>query len=283
VFLAFGLLLGCGGEDPNPSDGTAGSPGSSGSGGVATTGGSVGVAGSAGSPGAAGSVATGGGGSSSGGSGGGSAGAAAGGGAGGSAGQSQGGAGGAAGGAGGAGGMAGAGGAAAPFVLTSPAFEHVEACTQQNHAPCKLVPQANEMTTIGGANMSPELDWGPGPAGTMSYVITLHDFSNNFTHWAIWNIPAATLKLSANLARDSKPAVPAGSQQMSFDNNNAGYGFMGPGADDHVYEFRLYALKVATFTPKNANDQGKVYDELEADAAKLVLGKSMLRGRSKKY
>ncbi len=139
------------------------------------------------------------------------------------------------------------------------------------------------MTTIGGDNMSPELNWGAGPAGTMSYVITLHDFSNTFTHWAIWNIPAATLKLPASLARDSKPAVPAGSQQMSFDNNNAGYGFMGPGADDHVYEFRLYALKVASFTPKNPNDQGKVYDELEADAAKIVLGKSMLRGRSKKY
>ncbi len=282
VFLAVGLLLACGGEDPSPADGAAGSPGVSGSGGVATAGASSGVAGSAG---VAGGVAAGGGGNGSAGAGGGSAGAGGAGpsgGAGGSAGQSQGGAGGTTGG-GGAGGMAGAGGAAVAFALTSPAFEHVETCTQQNHTPCKLFPKTNEMTTIGGDNMSPELNWGPGPTGTMSYVITLHDFSNNFTHWAIWNIPAGTLQLPANLARQSKPAVPAGSQQMSFDNNNAGFGFMGPGADDHIYEFRLYALKVATFTPKTATDQGKVYDELEADAGKVVLGKTMLRGRSKKY
>jgi Raf kinase inhibitor-like YbhB/YbcL family protein len=139
------------------------------------------------------------------------------------------------------------------------------------------------MVTMNGDNMSPELNWGPGPAGTLSYAITLHDFSNGFTHWAIWNVPAATLKLPANLARESKPAVPAGSQQMSFDNNNAGFGYMGPGADDHIYEFKLYALNVATFTPKSPGDQGKVYDELEANAGNFVLGKSMLRGRSKKY
>jgi Raf kinase inhibitor-like YbhB/YbcL family protein len=180
---------------------------------------------------------------------------------------------------GGSGGMGGMGGmAAAPFLLTSPAFEHVEACSEQNHAPCKIFPTANIMMTIGGDNVSPELNWGPGPMGTLSYVITLHDFSNNFTHWAIWNIPASTLKLAANLPRQSMPAMPAGSQQKSFNMNDAGY--MGPGAKNHIYEFRLYALKVATFTPSNPGDQGKIYDELEADAAKIVLGKTMLRGRS---
>lgn len=170
-----------------------------------------------------------------------------------------------------------------PFVLTSPMLQHVEACSQQNHQPCMIFAKANEMMSMNGDNLSPELDWGPGPVGTQSYAITLHDFSNDFTHWAIWNIPAGTLKLPANLARESKPAVPAGAQQMSFDNNNAGFGYMGPGADDHVYEFKLYALNVATFTPKNPGDQGKIWDELEANAGNFVLAKSMLRGRSKKY
>ena len=180
--------------------------------------------------------------------------------------------------------MAGAGGMAAqPFVLTSPMLQHVEACTQQNHQPCMVFLAANEMETMNGDNMSPELNWGAGPAGTQSYAIVLHDFSNMYTHWVIWNISAATLKLPANLAKDSKPAVPAGSQQKSFENNNAGFGYMGPGADDHVYEFKLYALNVATFTPKTPGEQGKVRDELEANAGNFVLGKSVLRGRSKKY
>lgn len=160
---------------------------------------------------------------------------------------------------------------------------HVEACTQQNRQPCSLFLKDNEMTAIGGDNKSPQLAWGAGPAGTLSYAIVLHDFSNGFTHWAIWNIPASTLTLPANLARDSKPAVPAGAQQKSFDMNNAGFGYMGPGADDHMYEFKLYALNVATFTPKSPGEQGKVRDELEANAGNFVLGKSILRGRSKKY
>ena len=276
VCLALNLLPACNVEDPNPAENDQGTAGS-GVGGSPAAGGS---AGSAGAPGAAGSALGGTGGAVAG-----SAGAASGGGGvgGGAAGQSQGGSVGS-GGAGGADGVAGAGGGVAlPFVLTSPMLEHVEACTQQNHQPCMVFSKTNEMPTMNGDNVSPQLAWGAGPAGTLSYAITLHDFSNNFTHWAIWNIPAAALTLPANLARESKPAVPAGSQQKSFDANNAGFGYMGPGADDHVYEFRLYALNVATFTPKTPGDQGKVYDELEANAGNFVLGKSMLRGRSKKY
>lgn len=172
--------------------------------------------------------------------------------------------------------MAGMGGtSAAPFALTSPAFEHVEACALQNLQPCKVFPLSNVMTTIGGQNMSPELSWGPGPAGTMSYAITLHDYSNGFTHWAIWNIPAATLKLAANLPDDATLTTPAGAKQKSFEQ-----GYMGPGAKNHVYEFRLYALNVATFTPKDANDQVKIYQELDADQAKIVLKEVVLRGKS---
>jgi Raf kinase inhibitor-like YbhB/YbcL family protein len=269
--LVAGLVMACTVGDPNdsPGDGGSGTGGSQGSGGAAGASGTASTAGTSSSQaGTGGAVA----GTSSGGAGAGGGGA----GGQGQAGTTSGGAGGMGG--GGLGGMGGA--AAAAFVLTSPAFDHVEACSQQNHEPCELFPLANVMTTIGGDNASPELIWGPGPAGTLSYVITLHDFSNDFTHWAIWNIPATTLKLEPNLARDQKPAVPAGSQQKSFDNNNAGYGYMGPGAKDHVYEFRLYALKVATFTPQDASSQGKIYDELEADAGKIVLGEAMLRGRS---
>lgn len=164
------------------------------------------------------------------------------------------------------------------FGLTSPAFMHGEQCTQQNKQGCMpphYFPQANVMTSIGGDNMSPELNWTAGPAGTMSYVMCLHDLSPN-THWCLWNIPAATRQLAANLGRQKMPPAPAGSSQDSFSEQDDGY--MGPGVAGNVYEFRLYALSTATYTPSNADDRSMVLQDLEADD--IVLEKVVLRGRS---
>ncbi len=185
-----------------------------------------------------------------------------------------------AGGSAGSGGAGGSGGAAAPFVLTSPAFDHIELCadTDEGRPLCELFPPANVMMSIGGENKSPELNWGAGPAGTMSYVMCLHDTSNGNTHWCLWNIPAATRQLPASLARQKMPAVPAGSSQDSF--NGADDGYMGPGAKGNVYQFRLYALSAATYTPPDAEDRETVYDELEVDPDAIVLGMTTLRGRS---
>lgn len=202
------------------------------------------------------------------------------GGAGGSGGGASGGNGGSGGSAGG-GGMAGAGGSAiADFLLTSPVLEHVEACSDQNHAPCKVFPLANVMTSIGGQNMSPELNWGPGPAGTMSYAIGLKDLTNMYVHWVIWNMPLGTQKLAANLSREAMPPMPAGASQKSFNKDDSGY--MGPGAKDHIYEFKLYALNVAKFTPSDPTDQVKIYNQLEANAGNFVIKKVVLRGVSPK-
>jgi phosphatidylethanolamine-binding protein (PEBP) family uncharacterized protein len=142
--------------------------------------------------------------------------------------------------------------------------------------PASYFPEANVMTSIGGNNMSPELNWTAGPAGTMSYVMCLHDLSPN-THWCLWNIPGATRQLAANLARQKMPAAPAGSSQDSFSGQDDGY--MGPGALGNVYEFRLYALKNATYTPQNA-DRTMIMQALEADGGDIVLAKAVLRGRS---
>jgi phosphatidylethanolamine-binding protein (PEBP) family uncharacterized protein len=221
------------------SAGTGGQAQASGAGGTAA--GSAGVAGSGGSPAAGGS------------------------------------AGGAAGAAGGSAGAAGGGGEAA-FILTSPAFEHVEACSNDNKTPCKLFPAANVMMSIGGMNLSPELNWGAGPAGTMSYVMCLHDTTNGNTHWCMWNIPAATRQLAAGLGRQKMPAAPAGSSQDSFSATDDGY--QGPGAKGNVYQFRLFALSMANYTPPNAENRESVYDDLEAETDAVVLGTATLRGRS---
>jgi phosphatidylethanolamine-binding protein (PEBP) family uncharacterized protein len=175
------------------------------------------------------------------------------------------------------GGSGGAGGGSA-FVLMSPAFEHVDACSNDNKTPCKLFPSTNVMTSIGGMNLSPELNWGAGPAGTMSYVMCLHDTSNGNTHWCMWNIPSATRQLGASLARQKMPATPAGAAQDSFSTTDDGY--QGPGAKGNVYQFRLFALSTPNYSPPNAENRETVYDELESDPDDVVLGTATLRGRS---
>jgi phosphatidylethanolamine-binding protein (PEBP) family uncharacterized protein len=146
---------------------------------------------------------------------------------------------------------------------------HVEECSEENHEPCNEWPAANNLQQIGGQNMCPELHWGPGPANTMSYALILHDYSNGFTHWALWNLSAETLMIEAGMT-----TPPQGASQIGFGDNE---GWAGPGADDHVYELRLYALNVATFTPDNAGEPGPIRAELENDPDGIVLGTSDLR------
>jgi hypothetical protein len=80
-------------------------------------------------------------------------------------------------------------------------------------AACEIFPVKNVMMSIGGDNLSPQLDGGAGPAGTLSYAIVLHDSSNNFTR------PGA----NGNTC-DAQDA-----QQVSFNNksnNNPDPGYM---------------------------------------------------------
>jgi phosphatidylethanolamine-binding protein (PEBP) family uncharacterized protein len=109
---------------------------------------------------------------------------------------------------------------------------------------------------------SPELAWTAGPAGTKSYALVVKhlaivesvdpsspDYAKGFM-WAIWDIPASTLELPANLGRAALlPEVP-GAQQWSV-RNQFGYFAPCPNADPATaaaavvtdrYAFTLYAL-----------------------------------------
>jgi phosphatidylethanolamine-binding protein (PEBP) family uncharacterized protein len=183
---------------------------------------------------------------------------------------------------GGAGAGAGSGssdggnGGASGFVLTSPAWTSQAGCAPDNKPACGIFPKDNTNLN-GGKNQSPELDWTPGPSGTLSYAIVLHDLTNvtngkPFVHWVMWNIPASTSMLPANLEKTAMPSVPIGSSQRSY----SGTGFQGSGKCGNVYEFVLYALKTATFTPSGAATQTAAADALDAAGAPTTT----LRGRS---
>jgi Raf kinase inhibitor-like YbhB/YbcL family protein len=122
----------------------------------------------------------------------------------------------------------------ATLTLTSPAF-----------ADGQMIPAQN---TCAGADTSPSLDWTAGPPATMSYALVLTDLTNNFVHWVLWDIPAATRALPAMLANDAMPAIPAGASQVNLDTPaaGAGNGYHGPcpSGNLHNYQFAIHAMDV---------------------------------------
>jgi Raf kinase inhibitor-like YbhB/YbcL family protein len=211
-----------GGAGNAGSSGAAGVTGTAGAGAAGMAGGTAGGAGTAGVAGAAGASGT---------AGTGGAGAA-----------GQGGSGG-----GGAGGTpvdGGADAAAGPFTLTSSAF------AQGTEIPlefkCTNVPPA-------GMNHSPPLSWTPGPPGTKSYALTLNHnpTGDNSAHWALWDIPATTTSIAANVEHVAMPSMPAGSKQApQMLDGFTGIGYQGPCPQApnsrQTYRFTVWALGVAT-------------------------------------
>jgi Raf kinase inhibitor-like YbhB/YbcL family protein len=141
---------------------------------------------------------------------------------------------------------------------------------------CARFPDEN-ISWDSNMNISPALNWTGAPSGTMSFAVVLQDLSNGFAHWVIWNIPATTTGLPANVDKtDATPPVPAGSQQC---NNGSGDGYFGPGSECNVYEFIVYALSTANFAPTSATMATNVRMQLQ-NLGNQILGQASLRGRS---
>jgi Raf kinase inhibitor-like YbhB/YbcL family protein len=130
---------------------------------------------------------------------------------------------------------------------------------------------------ITATGVSPELTWAAPPAGTMSFVLIMHDLDaqtgntigSDITHWVVWNIPGTATKLAENVATGA--TLPDGSHQA---NNIAGSAkYFGPsppaGAAYHHYIFQLYALNAMLDLPATAT---------RADVEKAMDGKIVARG-----
>jgi len=233
-------------------DGGAGSGGGLGSGGAAASGGTSGAGGQPGSGGATGA----GGGSAWGGAAGGQGGTAMSTGGGGGR-DAQGGKGGNAG-KGGRGGSSGAGGSTTPPVLTLTSPVLMEG---------GMFAAGNTCADPGMG--SPELDWTPGPPGTMSYGITLTDLTSAVVQWAIWNIPApggtpAQIILPAHLDTIAMLTTPPGAVQINSFN---GRGYYGPclAGGTHTYQFQVYAIPISSL-PGTATSTEAARSSMQAAA-----------------
>ena len=126
-------------------------------------------------------------------------------------------------------------------------------------------------------NVSPPFTWGTGPAGTMSYAITMFDLSIGNPHFAMWDIPATATGLPANIPHMPMPGAPAPAGMRQTNS-----GFQGPGGPNmNMYELRLWALKVAQL-PNPGNNAGAIRTRLLADLngpKALVLESQMIIGK----
>jgi phosphatidylethanolamine-binding protein (PEBP) family uncharacterized protein len=130
---------------------------------------------------------------------------------------------------------------------------------------CDTCPQfPAENTGLGGAaNTSPLIRWSGAAPETTSFVVLLVDLANDLTHWAVWGIPAGVTELPAALPQGADLTGDlAGAHQQSY----SGTQYVGSGACNHVYEFRVYALT----EPLSASTREAVRTEVESSTAAMA-------------
>jgi Raf kinase inhibitor-like YbhB/YbcL family protein len=131
--------------------------------------------------------------------------------------------------------------AAMSFSVKSPAF--------QNQG---VIPQAYSYSGFGctGRNVSPPIEWTPGPAGTKSYALTVFDPDARqgvgWWHWVVFDIPPTVTELAGNAGAGSGAYLPKGAVQGRNDFQAVGWGGpCPPPGPAHHYVFTVYALDVA--------------------------------------
>ncbi len=123
-----------------------------------------------------------------------------------------------------------------------------------------MIPDSIGCAANGQQKDSPKIDWTGAPAGTMSFVLILHDTDVNVggpngpdvLHWAIFDIPGTSTGLPAGVPKTATLAD--GSVQP---NNIAGmpgfYSPCPPAPTVHHYIIELYALDAKLGLPATTN------------------------------
>jgi Raf kinase inhibitor-like YbhB/YbcL family protein len=137
--------------------------------------------------------------------------------------------------------------------------------------------------TQAGNQTSPAIAWANPPAGTMSFVLHVHDLdvTRNHTtddqlHWLVWNIPGDATGLPEG--------VPAGAQLQdgAYQISANGPVYRGPGAPAsgprHHYSFELYALDTKQLDVQTGSDVFETRTNLMKVIQGHILGKAVYMG-----
>lgn len=99
-----------------------------------------------------------------------------------------------------------------------------------------------------GRDLSPELEWATGPAGTRSYAVTCFDpdapTGAGWWHWALYGLPASVTRLPEGAGTPGATRLPASVRMLRHDGGAEGYLGAAPpvGHGDHRYIFAVHAL-----------------------------------------
>jgi Raf kinase inhibitor-like YbhB/YbcL family protein len=119
-----------------------------------------------------------------------------------------------------------------PLELMSTAFVH------EGPIPSKY--------TCDDEDISPPLQWGDPPAGTLSFAIIMDDPDapvGTWVHWVLYNLSAESRALPEAVPPDTE--LPDGGRHGENSWQRPGYGGPCPPSGTHRYFFKLYVLDVA--------------------------------------
>jgi Raf kinase inhibitor-like YbhB/YbcL family protein len=136
--------------------------------------------------------------------------------------------------------------------------------------------------TAAGDSTSPAITWTNTPAGTVTFVLHMHDLevsrnktSDDQLHWLVWNIPATETGLPE--------AVPMGAQLQNgaYQTSAGGAMYRGPGAPAtgprHHYTLELFALDTKLDVQPGTDGFATRTDVMKAMQGH-VLGKAVYMG-----
>jgi Raf kinase inhibitor-like YbhB/YbcL family protein len=131
-------------------------------------------------------------------------------------------------------------GAAAPLQVTTSSFTPSPRDTTPGTLDAKF--------TADGGNVSPNISWTGGPAGTQSYAMLMEGIDvvdgHPVTHWVLYNIPSTTTTLPEHVPADMRLENGAlnGAMQVKL-RGSAGYaGPHAPSGATRWYHFEVFAL-----------------------------------------
>lgn len=95
--------------------------------------------------------------------------------------------------------------------------------------------------TCDGPNVSPALEWSPGPEGTVCYALICEEPDaplGSWTHWLLWNLPTTSLEEAIPPVSELDNGAVQGKNSWS----RTGYGGPCPPEGMRQYHFHLFAL-----------------------------------------
>ena len=131
-------------------------------------------------------------------------------------------------------------GAAAPLMVTTSSFTP----SPRDTTPGTL----DARYTADDGNVSPNLSWTKGPAGTQSYAVVMEGIDvvdgHPVIHWVMYNIPSTTTTLPEHVPADTllQSGILNGAMQIKLRGSAGYYGPHVPSGATRWYHFEVFAL-----------------------------------------